>query len=172
MILGMSTATFTNFHVLLSLVGIGVGLVVLLAMIGNKRLPAWAAIFLTTTVATSVTGFLFPIHGLTPGHVVGILSLVVLALAIAGLYRFQLAGGWRKTYLICSTIALYVNVFVLVVQSFQKVPALHDLAPTQSEPPFAVTQLVVLAAFIALGIVAARKFHDEPLRAVGAAGGR
>ena len=149
----MVLTAFTIFHVLLSLVGIGAGLVVLYGFFTSQRFPGWTSLFLWTTVATSVTGFFFPIHKLTPGHVVGILSLIVLALAI------RARGRWRRTYVITSVIALYFNVFVLVVQSFEKVPALTALAPTQSEPPFQIAQGVVLLLFVVLGIGATRKFH-------------
>ncbi len=163
---------FTLFHVLLSLVGIGSGFVVGYGLLESKRLDGWTSIFLTTTVATSVTGFLFPFHGITPGIVVGILSLVVLAVAIAARYRYGLAGGWRPAYVLASALALYFNVFVLVVQSFEKVPTLRALAPTHSsEPAFVVTQLAVLAIFVTLTIVAIVKFHDVPMRAAHAQAG-
>jgi hypothetical protein len=116
---------------------------------------------LLTTVATSVTGFFFPFHGVTPGIVVGILSLILLAVAIVGRYRRHLAGGWRKTYVITSVIALYFNVLVLIVQLFEKVPSLHALAPKGSEPPFLVTQVIVMVIFIALGIAAVKGFREQ-----------
>jgi hypothetical protein len=156
---GMSP--FTVFHVVLSLIGIVSGLVVLFGMISGKRLDLWTGLFLLTTVATSVTGFFFPFHGVTPGIVVGGLSLILLALAIVGRYRRHLAGGWRKTYVITSVIALYFNVFVLIVQLFEKVPSLHALAPKGSEPPFLVTQVIVMVIFIALGIAAAKGFREQ-----------
>jgi hypothetical protein len=152
--------TFTLVHVAISLVGILSGLVVVYGLLTAKRLDGWTALFLVTTVATSVTGFFFPFNGVTPGIVLGILSLVVLAIAIYARYSRQLAGGWRRTYVISSIIALYFNVFVLVAQLFQKVPALHALAPTQKEPPFAVSQLVVMALFIAVGIASAKRFRE------------
>jgi hypothetical protein len=152
--------TFTLVHVAISLVGILSGLVVAYGLLTAKRLDGWTALFLVTTVATSVTGFFFPFNGVTPGIVLGILSLVVLAIAIYARYSRQLAGGWRRTYVISSIIALYFNVFVLVAQLFQKVPALHALAPTQKEPPFAVSQLVVMALFIAVGIASAKRFRE------------
>jgi hypothetical protein len=159
MLLGMSEPTFTVVHVVLSLIAIAVGLVVLGAMFGSNRLPGWTAVFLATTVLTSVTGFQLPRDHLMPSHVVGIISLVLLALAILALYRQRLARSWRWIYVICAVVALYLNVFVLVVQSFQKLPTLARLAPTQSEPPFVVTQLAVLAIFAALSIGAAVRFH-------------
>jgi hypothetical protein len=160
----MILSAFTFFHVVLSLVGIGSGFVVMYGLLTLRRLDGWTTLFLTTTVATSVTGFLFPIHHFTPGLGVGIVSLIVLAIAIIARYRFHLAGGWRRTYVITAAIALYLNVFVLIAQLFQKVPALKALAPTQSEPPFQLAQLVLLVLFTVLAILAARKFRNEPLR--------
>ena len=154
-------AAFTLIHVLISLVGIASGLVVACGMLNSKRLDGWTAVFLTTTVLTSVTGFFFPFHGVTPAIVTGIISLAVLAPAIYARYVRHLAGGWRKTYVITALLSPYLNAFVLIVQSFQKIPALKDLAPTQSEPPFKIAQLVVLILFIALGIAAAIRFRDE-----------
>lgn len=162
MILGMSTATFTQFHVLLSLIGIVSGILVALAMLGSNRSPMLTAIFLATTVATSVTGFMFHFASFGPPEIVGAISLVILALAILALYSYKLAGAWRWIYVAAAMIALYLNVFVGVVQTFQKVPFFHALAPTQTEPPFAVAQGVVLLAFIALGVAAAKKFHPPP----------
>ena len=161
MILG--TTTFTFVHVVISLAGILSGLVVLFGLIAGKRLDGWTALFLITTVATSVTGFMFPFHKLLPSHVVGAISLMVLAIAILARYSRHLAGGWRLTYVISAVIALYLNVFVLIVQLFEKVPALNALAPTQSELPFKITQLVVLAIFVVLGIFAARGFREQTI---------
>src|SRR5256712_2136173 len=148
MILGISTSTFTLVHVVLSLVGIFAGLVVLFGMFSSKKLNGWTALFLATTVLTSVTGFFFPFDHLLPSHIVGILSLVVLAVAILALYAYHLAGSWRWIYVVGTAVALYLNVFVGVVQAFQKVPLFSALAPTQSEPPFVITQVVVLVIFI------------------------
>jgi hypothetical protein len=159
MILGMSADTFTLVHVVLSLVGIGSGLIVLFGMLGAKRLDGWTALFLATTVLTSVTGFFFPVAGFLPSHAVGILSLVFLAAALVAFYVYRLAGAWRWIYVVGAVVALYFNVFVGVVQAFRKVSFLEPLAPTQSEPPFLVAQLVVLAIFIVLGVIAVRKFH-------------
>ena len=159
----MILGAFTLFHVLLSLVGIGAGFVVVFGLLASKRLDGWTSLFLTTTVATSVTGYFFPAHKLLPSHIVGVVSLIVLGLAIAARYRFRLEGGWRRTYAITAVIALYLNVFVLVVQLFLKVPALKAIAPTQSEPPFQMAQLGVLLLFALLGVRAAMKFHGEPL---------
>lgn len=162
MILGMSTSTFTMFHVILSLVGIFTGIVVVFAMFGSKLSQSWTAIFLATTVLTSVTGFFFPRAQILPSHIVGIISLVVLAIALFALYSRHLAGPWRWIYVVTAVVALYLNVFVAVVQSFLKVPALNALAPTQSEPPFLVAQSVVLLIFIAFAVVALRSFHPQP----------
>ena len=156
-------STFTIVHVVISLIGIASGLVVVFGLLVAKRLNRWTAFFLVSTVATSVTGFFFPFHEITPAIVVGVISLVVLAVAILARYVRHLAGAWRWIYVITVMIALYLNVFVLIVQLFQKVPALKTLAPTQSEPPFAVTQLVVLALFVVLTIIAAIKFRGEQL---------
>ncbi|HEY1945610.1 MAG TPA: hypothetical protein VGG97_01290 [Bryobacteraceae bacterium] len=155
----MILAAFTFFHVLLSLIGIGAGLVVVYGLLTSRRFDHWTALFLTTTIATSVTGFLFPVHHLMPSHVVGILSLLVLGISVLARYRYKLAGGWRRTYVITAIVALYLNFFVLVVQLFLKTPALRAIAPTQSEPPFAVTQLIVLVLFALLGTLAAIRFH-------------
>ena len=162
MILGMTTFTFV--HVVISLVGIFSGLVTVFGMIAGKRLDGWTGLFLFMTVLTSVTGFMFPYHGFTPAIGVGILSLVALAMAILARYRRHLLGGWRRTYVISAVIALYLNVFVLVVQLFEKVPVLHAMAPKGSEPPFLITQAIVMVIFVVLGILAAKKFRDQMTR--------
>jgi len=154
-------ATYTLVHVLISLVGIGSGLVVAFGLLNDRRLDGWTAVFLTTTLATSLTGFGFPFRELLPSHVVGSVSVIVLALAILARYTYRLASKWRPRYVISAVAALYLNVFVLVVQLFLKVPALNALAPTQSEPPFAIAQLAVAAVFLALGFVAVRRFRNE-----------
>ncbi len=128
-------------------------------MLGSKRLDGWTALFLATTVLTSVTGFFFPADRLLPSHIVGIISLVALAAAIVALYAYRLAGSWRWIYVTAAVVALYLNVFVGVVQAFQKLPFLQRLAPTQSELPFLAAQLIVLAVLIVLGFVALRRFH-------------
>jgi hypothetical protein len=161
MMLGMSLSTFTTVHVIISLVGIGAGLIVLFGMLSSKRLDGQTALFLLMTVLTSVTGFMFPITHITPGHKVGIISLVVLLIAILARYSFHMVGKWRWIYVVTAIIAEYLNVFVLVVQSFEKVPALHAMAPTGSEPPFLVAQLVAMAIFIVLTIFAVKKFRPE-----------
>lgn len=163
MILGMSTSTFTLLHVLISLVGIGSGLVVVFGMISGKRLDGWTPIFLASTVLTSLTGFFFPFDHLLPSHKVGIISLIVLAVAMVALYARRLEGGWRSTYVISAVLALYLNVFVLVVQAFLKVPTLKALAPAGFEPPFLVAQTIVLALFVMIGIFAAKRFRSPAL---------
>jgi hypothetical protein len=157
MLAGMST--FTLVHVALSLIGILSGLVVALGLLAAARLDGWTAIFLVTTVLTSVTGFFFPFHGITPGIMIGILSMVMLAIAIFARYSKHLAGHWRGTYVITAMIALWFNVFILVVQLFEKVPALRALDPTQSGPPFKITQGVVLLVFVVLTIAATKRFR-------------
>jgi len=151
---------FTLFHVALSLIGIGAGLVVLRGLLVSMRLDGWTALFLTTTIATSVTGFLFPFRGFTPAIGTGIISMVVLAVACYARYGKHLAGGWRLAYVVTAVIALYLNVFVLVVQAFLKIPALNALAPQQNEPPFAVAQGTVFVLFFIAGIRAAMRFRD------------
>jgi hypothetical protein len=165
MILGMSTATYTLLHVLISLIGIGSGLIVMAGLLTGKRLDGLTAVFLTTTVLTSISGFAFPFDHLLPSHILGIISLVVLAVTIPARYVFHLAGAWRGTYVVGAAIALYLNVFVLIAQLFMKVPALKALAPTGKEPPFLLVQLAVMAIFVALTILAAKRFHLEPARA-------
>ena len=166
MMLGMTLSTFTLFHVVLSLVGIASGLIVVYGLMTGKRLGGWTATFLLFTVLTSLTGFLFPFTHLLPSHVVGILSLLMLAVAIVARYPRRLEGAWRRIYVICAMVALYLNCFVLVAQMFLKLPALHALAPKGNEPPFLIAQLALLAIFVWLTIVAARRFHCEPLAKV------
>ena len=161
MVLGMSIATFTLLHVIISLVAIAAGLVVFWGMLWSNKLAAWTAIFLATTVLTTATGFLFPISGFTPALATGILSSVLLVLALFALYGQRLAGRWRWVYVVTALLALYLNVGVGVIQSFQKVPFLKPLAPTQSELPFLVAQGGVLLAFLVFGILAVIKFHPE-----------
>jgi hypothetical protein len=164
MILGMSLATFTILHVAISLIGIASGLIVLYGLLKGRLLSPWNGIFLLFTVLTSVTGFFFPITKATPGVILGILSLIVLAIALFALYAFHLKGGWRTTYAVTALIALYFNCFVLVAQLFMKVPALHALAPTGTEAPFKIAQLLLLIITIVLITMAARKFrHALPV---------
>ena len=163
--LGMSLATFTALHVLISLAAIVAGFAVVFGMLGGKTLNGWTAFFLATSALTSITGFMFPFEKVTPGIILGIILLAVLAVIVPARYTLQMAGAWRSIYAVGATLALYLNVFVLVVQSFEKVPALHALAPTQSEPPFAIAQLMVLIAFIVLGTLATKRFRRAELRA-------
>jgi hypothetical protein len=161
MVLGMSLATFTLLHVVISLVGIVSGLFVLYGLFGSNRMSGITAVFLITTILTSVTGFLFPFTQLLPSHMVGILSLVLLAVACFALYSRNLAGHWRSIYVVTAMTSLYLNVFVLIIQSFLKVGPLHALAPSvpPSEPPFAIVQGVVLVLFVAAIVAAVRKFR-------------
>jgi hypothetical protein len=145
----------TIFHVVLSLIGIGSGIVAIYRLLKAKTPGRWTQAFLATTAATSITGFLFPFHGVTPAQVLAVLSLITLIIASLSIYRHPLQGTWRRTFAITAVIALYFNVFVLVVQLFRRVPALRAVAPTQSEPPFQITQLAVLLLFAAIGIRAA-----------------
>ena len=164
MLLGMSLSTFTLLHVIISLAGLGTGFIVIFGLLNSKRLDGWTAIFLTTTVLTSVTGFMFPFEGFKPSYVLAAMSLVVLAVAIWARYGGRLAGAWRSTYVVTAAIALYFNCFVAVVQAFAKIPALHALAPTQKESPFAISQLLVLAIFVWLTWRAAKRFHTASVR--------
>src|SRR5436190_5137818 len=150
---------YTIIHTLISLIAIFTGLVVVLGLVGGKRLDGWTKWFLVTAVATTITGFFFPFHGFTPAIGLGIISLPFLALTIFARYAKHLAGPWRWIYVIGAVICLYFNLFVAVVQAFEKIPALHALAPTQSEPPFKLTQLVVLLVSALLAIIAAIRFR-------------
>jgi hypothetical protein len=158
MILGMSIPAFTLLHVIITLIAIGSGLIAVGGMFASNRLPGTSALFLLTTVVTSLTGFLFPIHGFTPALGVGIISCVILAIALFAYYSKHLMGEWRWIYVITAVTALYFNVFVLIAQSFVKVAALSALAPTQSDPPFVITQIAVLAVFILIGTIATISF--------------
>lgn len=155
----MDSQALTLFHVVISLIAIASGLIVLFGLLTASRMAGMTLVFLVTTIATSVTGFFFHRDHLLPSHIVGIISLVVLALTTFALYSGQLRGFWRSVYVIGAVISLYLNVFVLVAQSFLKVPALHALAPSGSEPPFAIAQGIVLVAFIVLGVLAVKRFH-------------
>jgi hypothetical protein len=157
----MEANAMLQIHVLLSLIGIVSGFVVLYGLLLGRPLGGWTALFLATTILTSVTGFPLAPFGFDPARAVGVISLVLLALAVAALYVFRLAGAWRWVYVGSAIAALYLNVFVGVAQAFQKLPFLQPLAPTQSEPPFLVTQVAVLVIFVALGILAAIRFHPE-----------
>jgi len=162
----MSTglAAFTLFHVILSLAGILAGFVVVLGFLSDKRLDGWTAVFICTTALTSLTGYLFPFHKVLPSHILGALSLIALAIAIYARYQKHLDGGWRKSYVVSSVVALYFNVFVLIAQLYMKVPALKAIAPTQTEAPFKITQLTALVFFVVLGVLCTVRFRDERLR--------
>jgi hypothetical protein len=161
MVFGMSLAAYTLIHVIISLIGIGSGLIVMFGMFGSKQLDGMTALFLATTALTSLTGFGFPFEHVTPGIILGVLSLIVLAIAIPARYSFHMAGKWRSIYVITAVIALYFNCFALVGQSFLKVPALHALAPTGHEPPFAIAEGILLLLFIVAGILAGKKFRPD-----------
>lgn len=159
MILGMSVETFTFVHVVISLVGIMTGFIVVALMLQSAPIAGWNAFFLVSTILTSVTGYFFPITGLTPAHVVGAISLVILAVALFAVYGKKLVGRWRAIYVVSAVAALWLNFFVAVVQSFNKFAYLNTFAPTGSEPPFAVTQGIVLILFIVLGVAAVRRYR-------------
>jgi hypothetical protein len=159
MVLGMSLSTFTALHVIISLIGIVSGLLVARGLLQNKRFDGATAIFLITTVLTSLSGYLFPVKHLLPSHIVGAISLVALAVAIYARYGAHMERSWRSIYVVSAMISLYLNVFVLVVQLFLKVPALHALAPNGKEPPFAITQLLVMVIFAVLTVAARKRFH-------------
>src|SRR5882762_9072879 len=167
MILGLSLSTFVLVHVIISLIGIAAGFIVMFGMLGSNRMPGWTAIFLLLTILTNATGFLIPpllFDKLLPSHIIGILSLVLLAIACFALYGQKLSGAWRWIYVLTALISLYLNVFVLVIQSFLKVGPLHALAPSvpPSEPPFAILQGIVLVFFIIVIIGAVRRFRPMP----------
>lgn len=155
----LTLQAYTIFHVVISLIAILAGFIVLYGWLTARRLDGWTLIFLVFTLATSVTGFFFPFHGFTPAIGTGILSVVVLLAAFAGLYAFHLEGSWRWVYLISAAIALYLNVFVLIIQAFLKIPPLHALAPNGNETPFAVVQGIVLALFVIGGFLAVRRYR-------------
>ena len=168
----MFLTLFTLTHVAISLMGIGSGCVVMFGLLTRRIFKGWTRLFLVTTIATSVTGFGFPFVKFLPSHAVAILSLLLLTLAVLALYRFQLAGSWRWIYVITATLSFYFNVFVFVIQAFEKIDALKALAPTQSEPPFAIAQLVVLAIFVLMGALAVIRFPGNVERPVHAAAAR
>ena len=153
---------FTAFHVLISLIAIASGLVVMAGFVGSKKFGGWTAVFLIMTVATSVTGFLFPFHGFTPAIGVGVFSMIILVVALFARYVKRLTGSWRWIFVVTAQLALYLNVAVLVIQLFQKVPALKTIAPTQTESPFLVTQLVLLILFLLITLVGVARFRPVP----------
>jgi len=158
MLLGMSLEAFTLLHVVISIAGIASGALVTVGMLNGNRMNTWTATFLATTILTSATGYLFPFQKVLPSHIVGAISLAILAVAVVARYPCDLAGSWRTTYVVTAMIAFYLNVFVLVVQAFLKVPALRALAPTGTEGPFKVAQLIVLCLFAILTTLAVRRF--------------
>lgn len=158
MIMGMSIATFTQIHVLISLVGIATGIVVVAAMLRSQYTRIWTSTFLVTTLATSLTGFMFG-SKFGPPHAIGAISLVVLAVSVTALYGYRLQGPWRWIYVVSAALALYLNFFIAVVQAFQKIAFFHALAPTQAEPPFALAQGLLLVAFTVLGVIGSKRFH-------------
>jgi hypothetical protein len=161
----MSVAAFTQVHVILSLAGIFDGLIVVIGMFRSKNLHGWNAAFLALTVLTSATGYFFPRDHILPSHIVGAISLVLLATAIYARYARRLAGSWRWIYVVCAVLALYLNISVAVIQAFLKVPSLTALAPTQSEPPFLAAQAVLMLIVIAAMVVAIRSFRPKPATA-------
>ena len=154
-----ASATYTVIHTTIAIVGIITGFIALIGMLKGEARPAWTALFLLSTIAASLTGFGFPYGGFLPSHVLGVISLIVLAIALLGFYVYGLAGAWRWIYVVAATIALYLNCFVEVVQAFQKIPSQQEVAATQSELPFAIAQLALLAAFIWLGYLTVKRFR-------------
>ncbi len=159
MILGLSTAEFTLLHVIISVIAIVSGFIVLGAMYANKYLPGWTALFLLTTALTSITGFFFPNAKITPAQVFGAITLIVMVPTLIGLYGFHLRGAWRWIYVGGAVIILFLNSFVVIAQTFAKVPVLQ---PLQGQPPFLISEAILLAIFVVLGILALIKFHPEP----------
>ncbi len=164
MVFGMSLSTYTAIHVVISLIGIVSGLIMLLGWVLGKLSEKWITLFLVTTILTSLTGYGFPVAHLMPSHIVGIISLVALAIALPARYKASSGGAWRWIFVVTCTFALYLNCFVFVVQSFEKSPALHALAPTQKEPPFLIAQVILMVIFIVLGFLAVQKYHPHPQR--------
>jgi hypothetical protein len=161
MTFGLSLQAFTVLHVVISMLAIFSGFIVVGGMFSNARLAGWTAIFLILTILTSATGFLFPIGPVTPALVVGVVASLILIVALVALYKYRLAGRWRAIYVTAAMVSLYLNVFVLIAQSFQKVSFLNPLAPTGSEPPFAIAQGATLVGFVILRWLAARRFHPD-----------
>ena len=160
MVLGVfSLSAYTILHVVICFIAIGTGFVVVFGMLAKKRLDGWTFWFLLFTALTNLTGFGFPFDHLLPSHFLGIFSMLATLVAILARYMFDMQGAWRRPYVIAATIALWTNMFALVAQSFGKIPALNALAPTQSEPPFLIAELVMLTVFVVLGVGAVRQFH-------------
>jgi len=164
----MFLSIYTLVHVAISLIGIGSGLVVMWGLLTRRNFNGWISLFLATTIATSVTGFGFPVARFMPSHAVGILSLVLLSFTLLALYRFHLAGVWRWIYVITAVLALYFNMFVAVIQAFEKVGVLKAIAPTQSEPPFLFTQAILLGLFVLMAILGVMRFPGDAVRAAAA----
>jgi hypothetical protein len=162
---GIPTHLFLQIHVALSLIALVAGLVVLYGLLQGRALRGWMELFLVTLILTSVTGFPLPPFGLDPPRMVGILSLVLLAVAVLAIYVFRVSGPWRWIFVVTAMAALYLDAFVGVIQAFAKLPALHELAPTGSEPPFLIAQVIVLVFFVVLGFLAARRFHPTLAKA-------
>jgi hypothetical protein len=158
---GIPTASFVQIHVLISLIGIASGFAVAYGLLTNRLFFGWTALFLTTTILTSITGFPIPPFGFDPPRAIGVISLILLAGAVVSFYIFHVVGVWRWAYIGCAITAFYLNTFVAVVQAFQKLPVLHPLAPTQSEPPFLIAQIGVLIIFVVMGVLAVIRFHPE-----------
>lgn len=153
--------TLLQFHVAMSLIGLVSGFVVVYGLLAGHSLHGWTSVFLATTILTSATGFPLPPFGFDAARAVGVVSLVLLGLAVIAFYLAHLEGAWRLIYVVTAIAALYLNVVVAVIQAFAKLPALQALAPTQSEPPFVMTQIAVLVVFVAIGILAGRNFHPK-----------
>ncbi|MFO1302124.1 MAG: hypothetical protein U1F54_00250 [Burkholderiales bacterium] len=166
MMLGLSLPAFTLVHIAISLIGLAAGFGVMHGFMMARDSPSWTKVFLVFTILTSLTGFLFPFDRVLPSHIVGAVSLVVLAIAVAALYVYHLAGAWRWIYVASAVAALYLNAFVLAFQTFVKNPALKELAPTQSEPPFVVAQALLFVGFVVMGVLAARRFRPATEAAV------
>jgi hypothetical protein len=162
---GIPTHLFLQIHVALSLIALVAGLIVLYGLLQGRSLRGWMELFLATLILTSVTGFPLPPFGLDPPRMVGILSLVLLAVAVLAIYVFRVSGPWRWIFVVAAMAALYLDAFVGVIQAFAKLPALHELAPTGSEPPFLIAQVIVLVFFVVLGFLAARRFHPALAKA-------
>jgi hypothetical protein len=157
----MNIITLTLGHTIISIVAIVAGLVVMGGLIAGMRIDGWTGIFLVTSALTSITGFFFPFTTLTPSQWIGIISLVILPFVVAARYWKHLQGGWRGTYVVGTVLVLYLNFFVLMVQLFRRIPALLVAAPKQTEPPFVLSQLLVLALFVWLGLAAYRRFRPQ-----------
>jgi hypothetical protein len=157
----MSTGllAFTLFHTALSLIQFVSGFVVVFALMGSRDGGTWMPVYLASGIATSVTGFMFPVSGFLPSHAFGILSLALFAVILLARYKFHLAGAWRGIFVASLVLTVYLDAFVAIVQAFLKIPSLHALAPNGSEPPFAIAQAILLVLFIALGVIASRSYH-------------